>query len=372
MNTAANTKIVVMAGGTGGHVFPALAVADELRSRGVDIVWLGTRRGIEAELVPTNGFPLRVIEVSGLRGKGKATLLKAPFLLWKALRQARDVLKREQPNAVLGMGGFASGPGGLAAKLLGIPLVIHEQNAVAGITNRLLAHFAQRTMQAFPGTLSKAQLCGNPVRREIAALPAPEYRLAEHSAADRPRLLVLGGSLGAVAINELLPHAIKRLPPHERPQIWHQTGRDRAVAVEEAYGEAGIEAHVVVFIDDMAEAYGWADLVVCRAGALTVAELATAGVGSLLIPFPHAVDDHQTKNGLWLVENGAAQLAQQRELSPEKLAVMLQPLLADRSQLLAMAQNARRLAKPDAVAAVADACESVCNGISAMRRIDHE
>ncbi len=361
MNATVDKKVVVMAGGTGGHVFPALAVARELRSRGVSVIWLGTRRGIEADLVPSNDFPFRVIEVSGLRGKGAGALLKAPLLLWRALRQALAVLKAERPDAVLGMGGFASGPGGLAARLLGLPLVIHEQNAVAGTTNRLLAHMAKRVMQAFPDTLPKGQLCGNPVRSEITALPAPELRMNEsgHGKGDRPHLLVLGGSLGAVAINELLPQAIKRLPKHEQPQIWHQTGRDRVVATEEQYNGASVDAHVVPFIDDMAEAYGWADLVICRAGALTVSELAAVGVASLLIPFPHAIDDHQTKNGMWLVDNGAAHLVQQAELSPEKLAVMLQKLLADRPGLLAMAKNARQLAQPDSVSVVADACQEV-------------
>ena len=350
-------KIMIMAGGTGGHVFPALAVADELRSRGVDVEWFGTRRGIEAELVPANNIPLHFIEVAGVRGKGVMTLLKAPLLLLKAVSQARALLKQHRPDAVLGMGGFASGPGGLAARLLGIPVVIHEQNAVAGTTNRWLAKLARRVMEAFPGSLPKGQHCGNPVRREIAELPAPAQRLVRNG--DRPHLLVLGGSLGAQAINEVLPLAVSGLPQQEWPQIWHQTGRDRAITTAEQYSEVGVEAHVVPFIDDMAEAYGWADLVVCRAGALTVSELASAGVGSVLIPYPHAIDDHQTKNGQWLVGRGAAELMQQAQLSPEKLALQLQQLLGDRNRLLAMAEGARALAQPNAVRDVADACEEL-------------
>ncbi|MGS2723636.1 undecaprenyldiphospho-muramoylpentapeptide beta-N-acetylglucosaminyltransferase [Porticoccus sp. GXU_MW_L64] len=358
MAQTAPRKIMVMAGGTGGHVFPALAVASELRDRGVAIEWFGTRRGIEAQLVPANDFPLHFIDVAGVRGKGVTTLLKAPFLLLKAVSQARALLLQQRPNAVLGMGGFASGPGGLAARLLGIPVVIHEQNAVAGTTNRWLAKLARRVMEAFPGSLPKGDHCGNPVRREIIDLPEPGQRLQRNG--DTPNLLVLGGSLGAQAINEVLPQAIARLPRKEWPNIWHQTGRDKAVVTAEAYREVGVEAHVVPFIDDMAEAYGWADLVLCRAGALTVSELAAAGVGSILIPFPHAIDDHQTKNGQWLVDNNAARQIQQAQLSPEKLAVELQQLLGERQQLITMAENARALARPGAICAVADACEEVC------------
>ena len=359
---AAQRKIMVMAGGTGGHVFPALAVADELRARDVAVEWFGTRRGIEAELVPASNIPLHFIDVVGVRGKGVMTLLKAPFLLLKAVSQAKALLKQHRPDAVLGMGGFASGPGGLAARLLGIPVVIHEQNAVAGTTNRWLARIATKVMEAFPNSLPpslrhKGQHCGNPVRREIAELPAPAQRFTRNG--DRPHLLVLGGSLGAQAINEVLPLAISRLPRQEWPRIWHQTGRDRAAVTAEQYNDLGIEAQIVPFIDDMAEAYGWADLVVCRAGALTVSELASAGVGSVLIPYPHAIDDHQTKNGQWLVGKGAAELMPQAQMSPEKLAVGLQRLLSDRNQLLAMAEGARALAQPNAACAVADACEGL-------------
>lgn len=355
--SAKQKRIMVMAGGTGGHVFPALAVARELRSRGVEIEWFGTQRGIESQLVPANEIPLHFIDVAGVRGKGVMALLKAPFLLMKAVSQARALLKERQPDAVLGMGGFASGPGGLAARMLGIPVVIHEQNAVAGTTNRYLSRLAKRVMEAFPGSLPKGELCGNPVREEISQLPEPALRLQRNG--DHLHLLVLGGSLGAQAINDVLPEAIKRLPANERPLIWHQAGRDRAVQTSEKYSDAGVDAQVVSFIDDMAEAYGWADLVVCRAGALTVSELAAAGVGSVLIPFPHAIDDHQTRNGQWLVNNDAARMMQQAEMSPEKLAVMLQQLLADREQLLAMASSARQLAQPQATEMVANACQEV-------------
>ena len=351
---------MVMAGGTGGHVFPALAVANELRARGLAVEWFGTRRGIEAELVPSNDIPLHFIDVAGVRGKGITTLLQAPFVLLKAVFQAHKLLRQQRPDAVLGMGGFASGPGGLAARLLGIPVVIHEQNAVAGTTNRWLAKVAKRVMEAFPNSLPKGHHCGNPVRRKISELEEPAKRLQRNG--DKPNLLVLGGSLGAQAINDVLPQAIARLPRSEWPNIWHQTGRNRAVTTAEGYQELGIDAHVVPFVDDMAEAYGWADLVVCRAGALTVSELAAAGVASILIPFPHAIDDHQTKNAQWLVDNNAARLVPQAQLSPEKLAVEMQQLLTDRPRLIAMAQSARAMAQPGAVAAVADACEEFCNG----------
>jgi UDP-N-acetylglucosamine--N-acetylmuramyl-(pentapeptide) pyrophosphoryl-undecaprenol N-acetylglucosamine transferase len=351
-------KVMIMAGGTGGHVFPALAVATELRERGHDVQWLGTERGIEARLVPENNIPLHCIDVVGLRGKGFKALLKAPFGIFRAVRQAMAVLREQRPNVVLGLGGFASGPGGVAARLLRIPLVIHEQNAVAGTTNKMLAKIASRVMTAFPYTLPRGECCGNPVRAEISNLLAPAERLIR--ADSTPHLLVLGGSLGAVAINELIPEAMRRLPAEDRPKIWHQTGRDRALATSDVYSSFGIEAHVVPFIDDMAEAYGWADLVVCRAGALTVSELTAAGVAAIMVPYPYAIDDHQTRNADLLAAAHAGEVVQQRDLSPEKLAVMLQKLLPNRDELIAMAVRARDLSLPNAAQVVADACQEVC------------
>ena len=352
------SKVMVMAGGTGGHVFPALAVAQELRDRGVAVSWLGTRRGIEAELVPANQFPINYIDVTGLRGKGVAKLLKAPLLLVRALWQAIGVIRYERPDVVLGLGGFASGPGGLGARLLGLPLVIHEQNAVAGTTNKLLAKIATRVLEAFPGALPNGIWTGNPVRKEILNIAAPEQRV---SVGARPmRLLVLGGSLGALAINQQLPEALSLLPDDLRLDVRHQCGRAHVAITEAAYQKAGVAAGIEPFIANMAEAYGWADLVLCRAGALTVSELAAAGVGSILIPYPHAIDDHQTMNAGWLVSKGAAKLLQQADLTPEKLASLLQSLLGDGEKLRDMAVSAKNLAKPNVAEVMADICMEVC------------
>jgi UDP-N-acetylglucosamine--N-acetylmuramyl-(pentapeptide) pyrophosphoryl-undecaprenol N-acetylglucosamine transferase len=352
-------RLLIMAGGTGGHVFPALAVAEELRERGIVVSWLGTRRGIEADLVPGAGFPLHFIDVVGLRGKsGVVGKIKAPFGLLKALWQAIGVVRRVGPQCVLGFGGFASGPGGLAARLLGKPLVIHEQNAVAGITNRILQKLATRVLQAFPNALVKGEHCGNPVRREISAIAAPQTCLS-FAQGQRPRLLVLGGSLGALAINQVLPEALALLAETERPLVVHQCGEKHLEVTRKAYRDAGVTAEVVAFVDDMAAAYGAADFVVCRAGALTVSELTAAGLGSLLIPYPHAIDDHQSENARWLVDNHAAVMMQQKDLNPEALATLLKELLVNKQQLVAMAVAARALALPDAVNTVADVCEEV-------------
>ena len=347
-----------MAGGTGGHVFPALAVAQELRARGVAVSWLGTRRGIEAELVPANQFPINYIDVEGLRGKGVVKLLKAPILLIRALWQAVGLIRREGPDAVLGLGGFASGPGGLAAKILGLPLVIHEQNAVAGTTNKLLAKIANRVLEAFPGALPKGEWTGNPVRKEIEHIAEPEQRIAQ---GDRPlRLLVLGGSLGALAINQQIPEALALLPESLQLEVRHQCGKAHVAVTEEAYQAAAVKAQIEPFITDMAEAYSWADLVVCRAGALTVSEVAAAGVGAILVPYPHAIDDHQTRNGEWLVKQGAAELIQQADITAEKLAAVLGSWLGDKKKLRSMAVSARQLAKPNVAEAIADVCMEVC------------
>jgi UDP-N-acetylglucosamine--N-acetylmuramyl-(pentapeptide) pyrophosphoryl-undecaprenol N-acetylglucosamine transferase len=347
--------ILIMAGGTGGHVFPALAVADELRSRGVPIVWLGTRNGIEARVVKQAGYQIEWLSITGLRGKNTATLLLAPFRLFMACAQAFRVLWQRRPCAVLGMGGFASGPGGLMAWIMRRPLIIHEQNAVAGLTNRILSHFAGDVLQAFPNTFGKqAMTVGNPVRKDIQQLSDPRLRIAEHT--DALRVLVIGGSLGAVRLNEIVPEAISRLAVEARPEILHQTGLANLEATREFYQQHGVEARIEAFIDDMAEVYGWADLVICRAGAMTVFELAAAGVGSILVPYPHAVDDHQTANAEYLVNAGAAIIRQQHELSSEWLGDTIARLTRQRDTLIKMAVAARNMAKPNAANEVADLC----------------
>jgi UDP-N-acetylglucosamine--N-acetylmuramyl-(pentapeptide) pyrophosphoryl-undecaprenol N-acetylglucosamine transferase len=328
--------VMVMAGGTGGHVFPALAVADELRQQGYDIHWLGTAAGIEADLVPKSGYPLHCINVTGLRGKGKLALLAAPWKITKAIYQAVQFMRIVRPSAVLGLGGFATGPGGVAAKLLGIPLLIHEQNAFPGMTNRLLKPIANVVMQAFPNTfkgsknLARLFTTGNPVRANIVAL-GHKNNLAAERDNKALNILVVGGSLGAVALNNAVMDALfsmvqQGLADNKNeqvlPNIWHQVGKKNIDAVQQAYAGKGLEdkAKVVAFIDDMAIAYDWADIVVCRSGALTVSELACAGKAAIFIPFPFAVDDHQTANAQILVKAGAAEIKQQKELSAEWLA----------------------------------------------------
>jgi UDP-N-acetylglucosamine--N-acetylmuramyl-(pentapeptide) pyrophosphoryl-undecaprenol N-acetylglucosamine transferase len=356
--TSATRPVLIMAGGTGGHVFPALAVAEELVARGVAVSWLGTRRGLEARVVPAAGYPLETMRVAGLRGKGVTRLLLAPFMLLVALLQALVILLRLRPQAVLGMGGFASGPGGVVAWLLRRPLLIHEQNSVAGMTNRWLAPLAHTVMEAFPGSMPakyRPVHTGNPVRVEITRLPEPAERLAQHQGGAL-RVLVIGGSLGAHALNTTVPAALARLSPGNSCSVRHQTGAADVDAVRQAYAEAGIEAQVSAFIDDMAAAYAWADLVVCRAGALTVAELAVVGVAAILVPFPHATDDHQTGNARFLADAGAAILVPQETLEPERLGQLLDDFAARREVLLEMAGRARSLALPQAARRVAELC----------------
>lgn len=348
-------SVVVMAGGTGGHVFPALAVARALRAQGVRIHWLGTRAGIEADLVPKAGFDITYLDVGGLRGNGLKPLLQAPVKLMRAVWAATRVFSAVQADAVIGLGGYVTGPGGLAARLNGLPLYIHEQNAIAGFTNKALAKFATRILQAFPQAFpasSRVQWVGNPVRDEIAVLADPAQRYAGRQGP--LRVLVLGGSLGAVALNELVPAAFAELATGERPVIRHQAGRKHADKARAVYERLGVEAEILPFIDDMAAVYDWADLVICRAGALTVCEIAAAGVASVLIPFPHAVDDHQTANARFLSDAGAACLFQQRDLTPASFATTLRELLS-RPRLADMAVAARKLAKPDATALVVNA-----------------
>ena len=349
--------ILVMAGGTGGHVYPALAVARALQQRSQAVVWLGTHRGLESRVVPAAGIPIEWVSVSGLRGKGIAEILLAPFRLIHALVQSLHVMWKHRPAAVLGMGGFVSGPGGLAAWLTLRPLVIHEQNAVAGLTNRLLARLARVVLQAFPGSFNSrvdAETVGNPVRVDIASIEAPETRLAGRSGPIR--LLVLGGSQGALALNEAVPEALSRLPEALRPVVRHQTGERTLSAARQAYEAQGIEADLAPFIEDMAEAYAWADLVICRAGALTVAEIAAAGLPAIFVPFPAAVDDHQTANARPMVEAGAAEIMHQRDMTGSSLADLLRRWLDNREALRDRARNARSLAMPDSLARITGHC----------------
>lgn len=348
---------LIMAGGTGGHVFPALAVAEALRTQGWETQWLGTQRGIEARLVPSAGIELHTMQVQGLRGKGLLSLLKAPFNLLRALWQARRILRRSRPSLVLGFGGFASGPGGLMARLHGLPLIIHEQNARAGTTNRLLAPIATRVLEAFDSGLKNAEQVGNPVRDSIRAIPAPDIRFEGRSGPIR--VLVLGGSLGAQFFNQTLPAAFAKTA--QPVQVCHQTGEKWAEACEQQYLQSGFNAvQVVAFIDDMAAAYAEADLVICRAGALTVSEVACAGVAALFVPYPHAIDDHQTANAQWLVERGAARMYAQSVLNE---AVLINELdgLCDRVVLNRMANKARACARPEATANVVTVCQEVVN-----------
>jgi UDP-N-acetylglucosamine--N-acetylmuramyl-(pentapeptide) pyrophosphoryl-undecaprenol N-acetylglucosamine transferase len=349
--------VMIMAGGTGGHVFPGLAVAEALRARSVGVVWLGTRRGLEARLVPAHGIEIEWISIAGLRGKGAGAWLAAPFRLALALGQAFAALRRRRPSAVIGLGGFVSGPGGIAARLTGRPLLIHEQNAVAGTANRALARFAQRIYEAFPGSFPSglpAECIGNPVRESIAALPPPAQRFAAREGA-RLRLLVLGGSQGARALNRVLPAALALLDSAARPEVRHQAGSAHA-ETQAAYAQAGVEARVDAFIDDMAEAYGWADFVVARAGALTISELAAAGLGAVLVPYPHATDDHQSRNAEHMTAAGAALAIPERELDAMRLAREIERLAADRARVLAMAEAARGMARLGAAERLADAC----------------
>jgi UDP-N-acetylglucosamine--N-acetylmuramyl-(pentapeptide) pyrophosphoryl-undecaprenol N-acetylglucosamine transferase len=343
--------VLIMAGGTGGHVFPALAVARALRERGIAVAWLGSRGGMEERVVQADGIAFHGLRIRGLRGKGAAAWLLAPLRLAVAVGEALTVMVRLRPRVVLGMGGFAAGPGGLAAWLLRRPLVIHEQNAVAGWTNRALAHLARRKLCAYPDALPAAERIGNPVRPDIGALPPPDARLADRTGP--LRLLVLGGSQGARALNQCLPEALARVSRAMVVEVIHQTGVTDEASVREAYARAGVPAQVHAFIQDMAAAYAWADLLVCRAGALTLAEVTAAGVGAVLVPYPHAVDDHQTRNAAHLVAAGAAVLQPQASLTAEGLAEVLSGLLGDRARLGEMARQARSLARADATAAVA-------------------
>lgn len=351
-------KVLIMAAGTGGHIIPALAVAKELQKQGATLRWLGTEHGLEQSLVPPTGIPLDRISMKGIRNKGLIKLLLAPLLLTKATWQTLCIIRQYQPTLVIGFGGFVAAPGGLAAFLSRTPLLIHEQNATAGLTNRFLAHFARRIYQAFPNTFAaryQAITCGNPVREEIWQIEAPIQRLSGR--AGPINLLITGGSQGAQSFNEMLPKTLATMAV--KPNIRHAAGKGRAEQTRRNYQDQGVSAEVLEFIGDMASSYAWADLVICRAGALTVSELAAAGVASVLIPYPHAVDDHQTKNGQWLEEAGAAILIQQKELSEERLASLLTTLQSERPTLINMATAARALAQQDATLVIAKACLDV-------------
>jgi UDP-N-acetylglucosamine--N-acetylmuramyl-(pentapeptide) pyrophosphoryl-undecaprenol N-acetylglucosamine transferase len=349
--------IMIMAGGTGGHVFPGLAVAAELKARQREVVWLGTHRGLEARLVPQHGIEIEWITIAGVRGRGLLAYLSAPFRILAAVVEALRALRRRRPAAVLGMGGFVAGPGGIAAWLTRRPLLIHEQNSVAGSTNRWLAPLAVRVFEAFPGSFParvRAELVGNPVRRALAPAVAPRARLLARVGARR-RVLVIGGSQGARILNQTVPKALAELPVAERPEVWHQAGRGLAEA-RAAYDAAHVDARVVEFIDDMSAAYQWADLVVARAGALTVAELAMVGVGAILVPFAAAIDDHQTLNARHFARGGAALVIAERELTSGRLAASLAACLADLDQLAAMAEAAHAQAQYAVAERIADAC----------------
>ena len=352
-----NRSILIMAGGTGGHIMPGLAVADILRSQGWKVTWLGAPDSMEAELVPKHGYGMAWVRFSGLRGKGLLRKLMLPFNLLTALWQSAAAIFRHRPDVVLGMGGYITFPGGMMAALLRRPLVIHEQNSIAGLSNKVLARIAQKTLSGFPDVLPKAIWCGNPVRSSIAGLPDPQIRYAARSG--KLNVLVVGGSLGAKALNEAMPQALAQLPEGVRPNVIHQTGKQHFAAVQQLYRQAGVQADIRSFLDDMAGSYANADVVICRAGALTIAELAAAGVASILIPFPFAVDDHQTHNARFLSGRNAAWLLPQSELSAEKLAQLLRELADSqqgREKLSVMAQQARSVAKADAAQQVAQVC----------------
>jgi len=348
--------IMIVAGGTGGHVFPGLAVATVLRARAQDVVWMGTHRGLEARLVPQAGIEIEWITVTGLRGRGVLAWLLAPFRLVHAVVQALGAVRRRRPAAVLGMGGFVSGPGGIAAWLTGCPLLIHEQNTVAGAANRLLARLTKHIYEAFPESFPgrcAAKLIGNPVRESILSLPAPAERFAAR--AGRRRVLVIGGSQGARALNTEVPAAIAQLPDDIQIEVWHQAGAE-IQAARANYAQATCELRLEEFIEDMAVAYAWADLVICRAGALTIAELTAAGIGAILIPYPHAADDHQSKNAASFAANGAGLVIAQSELDASRLSVAIARILGDPAEPLRMAEFARVQARSRAAVDLADAC----------------
>lgn len=346
--------VMITAGGTGGHVYPGLAIARVLMDQDIPVVWLGTHNGLEARVVPEAGIEMAWLEVAGVRGKGAGALLMAPFRITKALLQSYKILKKHRPAALLGMGGFVAGPGGLMASLMGIPVLIHEQNAVAGTTNKLLSRFATEVFEGFPGTFStklEAIPTGNPVRMDIANIPPPEERIKGHDGIFK--VLVIGGSLGAKILNETVPRALCQLPKEAQIQVVHQAGEATLELAKKTYAAAGVEAHIVPFIEDMAGAYAWADIIICRSGALTVAEVAATGLAAIMVPYPHAIDDHQTENARYLADAGAAVVIPQDQLSFDVLAEILEGFMRAPQELVAMSVRSRTLAKPSATVEVA-------------------
>ena len=348
--------ILIMAGG--GHIMPGLAVADVLRDRGWTVRWLGHPEKMEGKLVPARGYELCPLRFAGLRGKGFVDQLKAPFRFMRALKQAWGHFTRIKPNVVLGMGGYVAFPGGVVSALRAKPLVLHEQNAIAGMTNRYLSHLARRVLSGFPGALSGAEVVGNPVRDAVVRLAEPSERYGQRNGA--LRVLVVGGSLGATALNTVLPQAFAQMPSQARPFVTHQAGAQHIDALERAYADAGVQAHCVAFIDDMASALGQTDLLICRAGAMTVAEVSAAGVAALFVPFPFAVDDHQTANAKFLTDAGAGWVLQQKDMTADGLAQWLS--LRTREELSGVAQRARTHAQPHAAQRIADICEELAGG----------
>lgn len=373
MSLQTPATVLIMAGGTGGHVYPALAVAEYLRDCGYGVHWLGTKKGLEARVVPARGFPIAFITSVGVRGKGLWNLLLAPFSMAKGLWEAMGALRVVKPVAVLGMGGFVSVPGGIASWLLRKPLVIHEQNAVAGSANRVLNRLARRSLQGFPGALPGAERVGNPVRKEIAAL----HQQARSFVPGHPiHLLVLGGSLGAKAINDVLPFMIKQLPPQTPLRIWHQTGESTYEATQTLYQQLGLvvdgeRVRVSAYIEDMAAAYRWADVMLCRAGAMTLAELTCAGLPALLVPLPNAIDDHQRKNAEYLAERGAALLMPQQQMTADDLLQTLTALTIDVSRLQAMARASHQAAQVQATRQVAERCLQAGGVMPFAREVKH-
>ena len=358
------TTVLVMAGGTGGHVFPALAVAQQMREQGMDVYWLGTRTGLEARLIPQAGFTIDFISIKGLRGKSVLGWILAPLRILIALTQALRVSLQRKPNVVLGMGGFVTGPGGIAAWLLRRPLVIHEQNAIPGMTNRWLAKIAKCVLAAFPQSFApqaKVHHTGNPVRTSILNINPPAQRYGDREG--ELRVLIVGGSLGAQALNECVPQALAKLASNQQLQVWHQTGRNKLADTQQRYAKQQVEARLVEFIDDMDAAYAWADLLICRAGAMTISEISNVGIASILVPYPYAVDDHQTANARYLSQAGAAILIQQVELTPQRLADELARMIeGGRNILLDMANKALALARPHATEDVIRHCLEVAHG----------
>ncbi len=347
--------ILIMAGGTGGHVFPALAVADYMKVSGWRVVWLGTKGGMEEILVPQKGYEIEIMDFSGLRGKNLMVWFLLPLRLLLAFWQSAKVLFQIRPDVVLGMGGYPAFPGGIMASLLNKPLLIHEQNSVPGLANKILAKFADKVLLGFPNAIrneKKIIFSGNPVRKEISQLDIPDKRYAGRSG--KLKLLIIGGSLGAQALNTIVPKMLKLIPDHMRPLVTHQAGRKHLETLKKNYAEAGVEGELLVFIENIAVQYADCDLVICRAGALTIAELTAAGIASILVPFPYAVDDHQTSNAKFLSDKDAAVLLPQNELTPQGLAQLLMEFT--REKLLGMAMKARELARPDATRLVAEAC----------------